>query len=160
MVSFPPGLADPVERLRATLVEINGSEQTCMTDAVASASQGNSLPEVQAIMARCRQSSAADAAAAIHTFRDECSALGAQATSSTRAAILAATATSVSDFCAKSESLASALASEVASQLPAQGLNTATQAIKNIYSDRALSINRYFGQLATSISPSDQARQG
>ena len=34
MSSFPPELADPVEQLRTRLVEINGSEQTCMTDAL------------------------------------------------------------------------------------------------------------------------------
>jgi hypothetical protein len=149
MLSLPPELVDPVEQLRAKLVEINGSEQTCMTNAAASASQGKSIPEVQAIIARCRQSSAAAAATAIDTFRDECSALGTQASSSAKAAIRAATATSVSDFWAKSESLAAALASEAASQLPAQGPNKITQAIKNIYSDRASSINRYFEQLTT-----------
>jgi hypothetical protein len=34
MSSFPPELADPVEQLRTRLVEINGSEQTCMTNAL------------------------------------------------------------------------------------------------------------------------------
>jgi hypothetical protein len=149
MLSLPSELADPVEKLQAKLAEMNDSEQTCMTNAVASAPKGKPLPEVQAVIARCRQSSAAAAATAIDTFRDECSELGTQATSSTKAAILAATAKSVSDFWAKSESLAAALASEAASQLPAQGPNKITQAIKNIYSDRASSINRYFEQLTT-----------
>jgi hypothetical protein len=45
--SLPPELADPVERLRAKLVEVNGSEQTCMINVVASASQGKRFPEVQ-----------------------------------------------------------------------------------------------------------------
>jgi hypothetical protein len=149
MSSRPPELADPVEQLRAKLLEINGGEHTCMTNAVASASQGKSLPVVQAVMARCRQSSAAAAATAIDAFRNECSALGTQANSSAKAAILAAAATSVSDFWAKSESLAAAVASEAASQLPAQGPNKTTHAINNIYSDRALSINHYFEQLTT-----------
>ncbi|MBV8542028.1 MAG: hypothetical protein JO364_00550 [Pseudonocardiales bacterium] len=130
-------------------MEINGSEQTCMANAVAGASQGKSLPEVQAIMARCRQASAAAAATAIDTFRHECSEFGARATSSTRAAILAATAKNVSEFWAKSESLVAASASEAASQLPAQGLDKTTQSIKNICSDRASSLNHYFEQLTT-----------
>ena len=69
MSSLPPELAGPVEHLRAELVKINDSEQTCMINAVAGASQGGSFPEViQAIMARCRQASAA-ATTAIDTFR-------------------------------------------------------------------------------------------
>ena len=149
MLSLPPELASSVEQLRAKLVEINGSEQACMTTAVASASQGNTIPVVQAVIARCRQSSAAAAATAIDTFRNECSALSTQASSPAKAAVLAATATGVSDFWAKSESLAAALASEVASQLPAQGADKSTEALDNIYSNRASSINRYFEQLTT-----------
>jgi hypothetical protein len=149
MLSLPSELADPVEQLQAKLAEINDSERTCMTNAVASAPKGTSLPEIQAIIARCRQSSAATAAIAIDTFRGECLELGTQATSSAKAAILAATAKSVSDFWVKSESFAAALASEAASQLPAQGPTMITQMIKNIYSDRASSINRYFEQLTT-----------
>jgi hypothetical protein len=149
MLSLPSELAGPVQQLRAKLAEINGSEQTCMIDAVAGASRGKRLPEVQAIMAKCRQSSAAATITVIETFRGECAALGMQASSSAKAAILAATATSVSDFWAKSESLAAALASEAASQLPAQGPDKTTQAITNIYSDRASSINHYFDQLTT-----------
>jgi hypothetical protein len=149
MLSHPPELADPVEQLRAKLVEINGSEHTCMTNAVASASLSKSLPVVQAVIARCRQNSAAAAATAIDTFRDACSTLGTQASSLAKAAIFAATATSISDFWAKSESLAAALASEAASQLPAQGPNKTIQAINKIYSDRTSSINRYFEQLTT-----------
>jgi hypothetical protein len=144
MLSFPSELTDSVEQLRAKLVAINGSEQTCMTNALTSASQGN-LPAVQAIIARCRQRSAAAAATAIDIFRAKCSALGTHASSSTKAAIIAATAARVSDFWAKSESLAAALASEAASQLPAQGPDETMQAINTIYSDRASSINRYFG---------------
>lgn len=149
MLSLPPELADPIEQLRAKLVEINGSEQTCMTNAMASPSPGKGLPVVQAVVARCRQNSAAAAATAIDIFRDECSALGAQANSSAKAAILAAAATSVLDFWAKSESLAAALASEAAAQLPAQGPDNTTHAINKIYSNRASSINRYFEQLTT-----------
>jgi hypothetical protein len=149
MLSLPPELAEPVEQLRVKLVEINSSEQASMTNAVASASQNKSFPEVQAMIARCRQSSAAAAATAIGTFRDKCSALGTQASSSTKAAVLAATATSVLDFWAKSESLAAALASEAASLLPAQGPDKTTQTINSIYRDRASSINRYFEQLTT-----------
>lgn len=149
MLSLPSELADPVEQLQTKLAEINDSEQTCMTNAVASAPKGKSLPEIQATIARCRQSSAAAAATAIDTFRHECLELGTQATSSAKAAILAATAKSVLAFWAKTESLTAALASEAASQLPAQGPNKTTQAIKNIYSDRASSINRYFEQLTT-----------
>jgi hypothetical protein len=120
-----------------------------MINAVASASQRKSFPEVQAIIARCRQSSAVAAATAIGTFRAECSALGTQASSSAKTAILAAIATTVSDFWAKSESRAAALASETAAQLPAQGPDKTTQVINSIYSDRASSINRYFEQLTT-----------
>ncbi|MGH3717868.1 MAG: hypothetical protein ACRDRI_03325 [Pseudonocardiaceae bacterium] len=149
MLSLPPELAGPVEQLRAALVEINGSERSCMISAVASASQAKSLPEVQAIMARCRKSSAAAAATAIDTFRAECSEFGTQASSSAKAALLAATSTSVSNFWATSESAAAALASEAASQLPAQGPDKTTQAIEIIYNDRAWSINRYFEQLTT-----------
>ena len=149
MLSLPPELAEPVEQLRAALVEINGSEQGCMTSAVASASQTTSLPEVQAIMARCRRSSAAAAATAIDTFRAACSELGTHASSSGRAALLAATATSVADFWVTSESVAAALASEAASQLPAHGPDTTTRVIKDIYTDRAWSINRYFEHLTT-----------
>ena len=149
MLSLPPELADPVEQLRATLMEVNGSERSCMTSAVASASQAKSLPEVQAIMARCRKSAATAAATAIDTFRAACSEAGAHTTSPAKAALHAATATSVSDFWATSESVAAALAAEAASQLPAQGRDKTTQAINNIYTDRAWSINRYFEQLTT-----------
>lgn len=149
MLSLPSELADPVEQLRTQLVEINDSEQTCMTNAVGRASQGEGLPVVQAVIARCRQSSAAAAATAIGTFRARCSALGKQASSSVKAAILAATATSVSDFWVKSESVAAALAAEAASQLPVQGRDKTTQALNSIYSDRASSINCYFEQLTT-----------
>lgn len=149
MLSLPPEMADAIEQLRAKLVEINGSEQTCMTNAVASVSHGKSLPVIQAVIARCRQGSAAAATTAIDTFRDECSTLGTQVGSSAKAAIVAATAASVSDFWAKSESLAAALASEAASLLPAQGPDRTTQAFINIYRDRASSIHRYFQQLTT-----------
>lgn len=149
MSSLPSELVDPVEQLRAKLVEINGSEQTCMTNVVAGASQGKGLPEVQAVMARCRQASAAAAATAIDTFLHECSEIGTQANSLDKAAIVAATAKSVSDFWTKSESYAAAFASEAAALLPAQGPDKTTQAIKNICSDRASSINRYFEQLTT-----------
>ena len=148
MLSLPPELAEPVEQLRAALVEINGSEQDCMISAVASASQTKSLPEVQAIMSRCRRSSAA-AATAIDTFRAACSELGTHASSSGRAALLAATATSVADFWVTSESVAAALASEAASQLPAHGPDTTTRVIKNIYTARTWSINSYFEHLTT-----------
>jgi hypothetical protein len=121
MSSLPPELAGPVEQLRVKLVEINGSEQTCMTNAAARASQGQRLPETQAIMARCRQTSAAAAASAINIFLDKCSHIGRPATSLGEAAILAATARSVSDFWAKSESNAAALASEAAAELSALG---------------------------------------
>jgi hypothetical protein len=148
-MSLPPELTGPIEQLRGKLVEFNGSERTCMINAVASASQGMTFPVVQAVMAKCRQTSAVAAATAVHTFCDKCAALGTQASSLAQAAILAATATSVSDFWARSESLAAALASEAASQLPAQGPDETIQAINNIYSDRASSINRYFEQLTT-----------
>lgn len=149
MSALPPELADPVERLRAKLVEINGSEQTCMTDVLVSASQGKGLPEVQAVMARCRQASAAAAATAINTFRDECSKIGRQANSLAKEAIVAATAKDVSNFWAKSESSAAAFASEAAALLPDQGPDRTVQAIKNICSNRASSINCYFEQLTT-----------
>ena len=68
MSSLPPELAGPVEQLRVKLLEINGSEQTCMTNAAARASQGQRLPETQAIMARCRQTSATAAASAINNI--------------------------------------------------------------------------------------------
>jgi hypothetical protein len=147
MSSLPPELADPVEQLRAKLVEINTSEQTCMSNVVASASQGKRLPEVQAVMARCRQASAAAATTAIDIFLHECSEIGTRVNSLVKAAIVAATAKSVSDFWTKSESSATAFASEAAALLPAQGPSKTTQAIKDTCSERALSINRYFGQL-------------
>jgi predicted nucleic acid-binding protein len=149
MPALPPELADPVERLRAKLVEINCSEQICMTNIVASASQGKSLPEVQAVMARCRQASAAAAATAISTFRDECSEIGTQTNSLVQAAIVAATAKDVSEFWAKSESSAAAFASEAAALLPDQGPDKTLQAIKDLCGDRASSINCYFEQLTT-----------
>ena len=149
MLTLPPELANPVEQLRAQLVEINSSEQTCLTNAVAGVSQGKGLPQVQAVMARCRQTSAAAAATAIDTFRDGCSELGTRANPSTSEAIVAATAKNVSDFWAKSESLAAAFASEAAALLPAQGLDKTIQAIKNLCSDRVSSINHYFEQLTT-----------
>lgn len=149
MSAFPPELADPVERLRAKLVEINGSEQTCMINVVASASQGKRLPEVQAVMAKCRQASAAAAATAIDTFRDECSEIGTQANSLAKAAIVAATAKEVSDFWDKSESSAAAFVSEAAALLPAQGPDQTIQTIKDICGNRASSINRYFEQITT-----------
>ncbi|HEY3689803.1 MAG TPA: hypothetical protein VGL46_05810 [Pseudonocardiaceae bacterium] len=149
MSSLPPELAGPVEQLRVKLVEINGSEQTCMTNAAARASQGQRLPETQAIMARCRQTSAAAAASAINIFLDKCSHIGRPATSLGEAAILAATARSVSDFWAKSESNATALVSEAAAELSALGPDKTIQAINNIYSDRVSSISRYFEQLTT-----------
>jgi hypothetical protein len=147
MSSLPPELAGPVEQLRVKLVEINGSEQTCMTNAAARASQGQRLPETQAIMARCRQTSAAAAASAINIFLDKCSHIGRPATSLGEAAILAATARSVSDFWAKSESNATALVSEAAAELSALGPDKTIQAINNIYSDRVSLISRYFEQL-------------
>jgi hypothetical protein len=148
MPSLPPELADPVERLRAKLVEINGSEQTCMINVVANASQGKRLPEVQAVMARCRQASAAAATTAIDAFRHECSEIARQANSFANRAIVAATTGCVLGYWAKSESSAAAFASEAAALLPAQGLDKTIQAIQNIYRDRASSINRYFEQLS------------
>jgi hypothetical protein len=114
MPSLPPELADPVERLRAKLVEINGSEQTCMINVVANASQGKRLPEVQAVMARCRQASAAAATTAIDAFRHECSEIARQANSFANRAIVAATTGCVLGYWAKSESSAAAFASEIA----------------------------------------------
>jgi hypothetical protein len=149
MSALPPELTDPVERLRAKLLEINGSEQTCMTHVVASAPQGKSFPQVQAVMARCRQASAATAATTIDTFRHECSEIAAHTHSLAKAAIVSATAKSILDFWAKSESCAAAFASEIAARLPAQGPDKTTQEIKNICGDRASSINRYFEQLTT-----------
>jgi hypothetical protein len=149
MSALPPELADPVEQLRAKLLEINGSEQTCMTNVVASAPQGKSFPQVQAVMARCRQASAATAATTIDTFRHECSEIAAHTQSMAKAAIVSATAKSILDFWAKSESCAAAFASEVAARLPAQGPDKTTHAIKNICGNRASSINRYFEQLTT-----------
>src|SRR5918912_2941198 len=111
MLCLPPELADFVEQLRVKLVEITVAEQTCLTNAVAGASQGKGLPQAQAVMARCRQTSAAAAATAIDTFRDGCSKLGTQANPSTSEAIIAVTAKSVSEFWAKSESRAAAFAS-------------------------------------------------
>lgn len=151
MLSLPSELIDSIEQLRGELVEINSAEQTCITNAVTRASQSTSFPEVQAVVARCRQSSAAAAATAIDTFRAECGALGTDAGSSAKSAILAATATSVSGFWAASESRAAALASEAAAQLPAQGPDVTTQVINNVYRDRAASINRYFAQLTIDL---------
>jgi hypothetical protein len=149
MSALPPELAAPVEQLRAKLVEINGSEQNCMTNVVASAPQGKSFPEVQAVMAKCRQASAAAAVTAIDTFRHKCSEIATQTNSLAKAAIISAIAKSIWDFWAKSESCAAAFASEVAARLPAQGPDKTTQAIKNICGNRASSINRYFEQLTT-----------
>lgn len=149
MSSLPPELADSVEQLRAKLVEINGSEQACMTNVVASASQGKRVPEVQAVMARCRQASAAAAATAIDTFLHECSEIGTQANSLVKAAIVSTTAKNVSDFWVKSESSAAAFSSEAAALLPDQGPDKTIQSIKDICGDRASSINRYFEQLTT-----------
>ncbi len=149
MSFLPPELAGPVERLRTKLVEINCSEQTCLTDTVASASQGKGFPEVQAVMARCRQASSAAAAAAIATFLRECSEIGTHANSLAKGAVVAATAKSVSDFWAKSESLAAAYASEAAALLPTQGSDKIALAINNTCTDRASSINRYLEQLGS-----------
>jgi hypothetical protein len=149
MSALPSQLAGPLEKLRAKLVEINGSEQTCMTHVVASASHGKSFPEVQAVMAKCRQASAAAATTAINAFRHECSEIITQTNSLATAAIVSAIAKSIGDFWAKSESRAAAFASEVAARLPAQGPDKTTQAIKNICGNRASSINRYFEQLTT-----------
>jgi predicted nucleic acid-binding protein len=148
MSALPPELADPLEELRAKLVEINDSEQTCMTNVVASAPQGKSFPEVQAVMARCRQASAAAATTAINAFRHKCSEITTQTNSLTTAAIISA-AKSICNFWAKSESSAAAFASEIAARLPAQGPDKTTQAINNICGNRASSINRYFEQLTT-----------
>jgi hypothetical protein len=145
--SFPPELADPIAQLRAELVEINSSEQACMIDAVVSASQGQRLPVVQAVMAKCRQAAAAAAATAIGTFRRACSELGAQANSLAKAVIVAAADKIVSDFWVRSESYAAAFASEKAALLPARGPDKITQEITNTYRDRASSINRYFDEL-------------
>lgn len=147
MSSPPPELADPVEQLRTRLVEINGSEQACITNVVTSALQGKSFTEVQAVMAKCRQASAAAAATAINTFLHECSEIGKHANSLAEAAIVAATAKSVSTFWTKSESSAAAFVSEAAAMLPAQGPDKIIQTIKNTCRDRASSINRYFEQL-------------
>ena len=149
MSALPPELAAPLEELRAKLVEINGSEQNCMTHVVASALQGTSFPEVQAVMAKCRQAAAAAAATAIDTFRHECSEIATQTKSLATAAIVSAIAKSIWHFWAKSESSAVAFASEVAARLPAQGPDKTTQAIKSICGNRASSINRYFEQLTT-----------
>jgi hypothetical protein len=149
MSSLPPELAGPAEQLRVELVEINGSEQTCMINAVVRASRGQRLPEAQAIMAKCRQTSAAAATSAVDIFLDKCSQMGRPATSLGETAILAATARSVSDFWARSESNAAALASEAAAELSALGPDKTIQAINNIYSDRISSISRYFEQLST-----------
>lgn len=157
MLSLSPELADPVARLRVKLAEINDSERICMADAAASVSQGRSCPEAQAIMARCRQTSAAAATTALDTFRNTCSKLGAHTTSPTVAAVLAATATNVSNFCVRSESLAAASASETAAQLPARGPDMTTQVIENTYRERELSINRYFEQLTTEQLTPEQA---
>src|SRR5918997_711398 len=148
MSVLPPELAGPVERLRAKLLEINSSELTCMTNVVTRASlQGMRLPEVKAFLARCGQPSAAAAATAIGTFRDECSEIGTQAKSLAKEAIVAATAEDISGFWAKSESSAAAFVSEAAALLPDQGPDQTVQAIKDICGDRASSINRYFDQL-------------
>jgi hypothetical protein len=149
MSALPPELADPVEQLRAKLVEINDSEQTCMTNVAASAAQSKSFPEVQAVMAKCRQAAAAAAVTAIDTFRHECSKIATQTNSLTTAAIVSAIAKSIWDFWAKSENCAAAFASEVAARLPTQGPDKTTQAIKNICGNRTSSINHYFEQLAT-----------
>lgn len=149
MPSLPPELAVPFEQLRVKLLEINGSEQTCMTDVVAGASQGQSLPEVQAIMSRCRKSSAAAANAAIDTFRTECSPTRRRATSMADAAVVDATTTNVSRFWANEESATSAFASEAAALLPAQGPDETIQSIKNHCGERVSRINRYFEQLTT-----------
>jgi hypothetical protein len=144
---LPPELADPIVQLRAKLVEINDSERTCMINAVASASQAERLPVVQAVMTRCRQASASAAATAIDTFRRECSEIGAQANSFAKAAITAAVDKIVSDFWIRSESYAAAFASEKAALLPAHGTDKISQEITNTYSERASSINHYFEEL-------------
>jgi hypothetical protein len=86
MSALPPELADPLEELRAKLLEINDSEQTCMTNVVASAPHGKSFSEVQAVMAKCRQASAAAATTAINAFRHKCSEITAQTNSLATAA--------------------------------------------------------------------------
>ncbi len=149
MSSLLPELAKPVEQLRARLVEINTSELHCMIDIVTSASRGTSIPEVQAVMARCRKTSAAAATTAIDTFRCECSIIGTQTNSLTKAAIATATATSVSDFWTKSESYAAAFMAEAAALLPAHGPDKIAQSINNTCGDRTSSINRYIEQLTT-----------
>ena len=63
----------------------------------------------------------AAAATAINSFLHECSDIQRQACSLADAAIVAATAESVSNFWVKSQSSAAALAAEAAAQLPAQG---------------------------------------
>jgi hypothetical protein len=98
-------------------------------------------------MARCRQTSAAVTAAAIDTFRHECFKIGKRASSLAQAAIIAATATSVSDFETKSESAAAAVVSEAAALLPTHGPDKTTQSITNTYRDRESAITRYFEQL-------------
>ena len=118
MSSLPSELADPVEQLRTRLVEINSSEQACMTNALLS----KSFTEAQAVMARCRQASVAAAATAIDAFLHECSEISRRAGSGDTAAITVATAQSVSTFWTSSESSASALVSEAAAMLPDQGL--------------------------------------
>jgi hypothetical protein len=95
-------------------------------------------------MARCRQASAAAAVTAIDAFLHECSEIGTRGHSLDKAAIVAATAKSVSAFWTNSESSASAFVSEAAAVLPSQGRDNTTQAIKSIYSERASSISRYF----------------
>ena len=130
-------------------MEINTSEQNFMIDIVTSAARGTSLPEVQAVMARCRQASAAAATTAIDTFRSECSAICTQTNSLTKAAITTATATSISDFWTKSESRAAAFVAEVAALLPTRGPDKTTQVINNNCNDRTPSINRYIEQLTT-----------
>ncbi|MGH3671411.1 MAG: hypothetical protein ACRDSH_12365 [Pseudonocardiaceae bacterium] len=145
MSSLPPELADPVEQLRMTLVEINGSEQACMTNALLT----KSFTKAQAVMARCRQASAAAAATAVDAFLHACSEISARANSGDTAAIVTAAAKSVSTFWTHSESSASALVSEAAAMLPAQGLDNTTQAVKSTCSERASSINRYFEQLVS-----------
>jgi hypothetical protein len=117
MSALPPELADPLEELRAKLVEINDSEQTYMTNVVASAPRGKSLPEVQAVLARCRQASAA-ATTAINAFRHQCSEITTQTNSLTTAAIISATAKNIWGFWAKSESSAAAFTSEIARPTP------------------------------------------
>ena len=149
MSSLPPELVDSVDRLRVKLVKITDSEQSDMTNVVASASHTERVPEIQAVLARCRQRSAAAAAAAIDTFRDECSEIGAHATSLTEMAIVAAAAKSVSEFWMKWESSAAAFVAEAAALLPDYGPEKITQEVRNTCNNRASSINHYFEQLAT-----------